>query len=102
MAAVLGGVLALLFVVATLSGYGAGAPPEPDKDKSEQSDKKDKDKKDTDKKDADGKDADKDDDGSARKARHKTRSRHNDRDSSASHQHVGFCVRDCPGTAPRQ
>ena len=56
MEAVWGAALAFLFILATLSGYGAGTPQIEKKDKSEQSDKKDEDKKDEDKKNGEKKD----------------------------------------------
>ncbi|MBO0757726.1 MAG: hypothetical protein J2P54_17915 [Bradyrhizobiaceae bacterium] len=101
MEAVWGGVLAFLFVLATLSGYGAGLPPEKPKDKSEQSDKKDEDKKDEDKKKNDEKknDEKKEDSksGSSKaKPDRKEKGGQNDKGPPASKKRAEFCIKDCP------
>jgi hypothetical protein len=94
MEAVWGGVLSFLFILATLSGYGAGTPQLDRKDnKSEQSDKKDDDKKNEDKKNDDKKneqDKSGDHDRSGRKPGHKGQ--------GTSRQRADFCVKDCPQT----
>jgi hypothetical protein len=83
MEAVWGAVLSFLFVLATLSGYGAGTPEKSDKDKSEQSDKKDDDKDKKDESDKSGK---------------KDKSGQKDKGSSgkASKKKAEYCVKDCP------
>jgi hypothetical protein len=87
MEAVWGGVLSFLFILATLSGYGAGTPQfEKPKDKSEQSDKKDEDKKDE-KKDESDKSNDKGKSG--KKSGHT-------KGSKAPKQKAEFCIKDCP------
>lgn len=95
MEAVWGAALSFLFILATLSGYGAGTPQQDksDKDKSEQSDKKDDDKKN---------DSDKSDDGSSKsksgKSDKKAKSGHKDKGSPdrPSKTKAEYCIKDCP------
>jgi hypothetical protein len=91
MEAVWGAVLSFLFVLATLSGYGAGTPPgKSEKDKSEQSDKKDEDKK-----DESDKSSNKEKSGKPDK---KDKSGQKDKGSSAkpSKKKAEYCIKDCP------
>lgn len=91
MEAVWGGVVAVLFVVATVWGYGTGSPPEPDKNKSEQSDKKNDDKKNNDEQNGN-----KSGGGSVKKTNGKskpgTKSGTRSKDTRAE---IEFCIRDC-------
>jgi hypothetical protein len=91
MEAVWGAVLAFLFVLATLSGYGAGTPQidNSSKDKSDQSDKKDesdksKDSSSKDKSDKKGKSGQKDKSGPK------------DKGSKEPKTKAEFCIKDCP------
>lgn len=89
-----GAALAFLFVLATLSGYGAGTPQVEKKDKSEQSDKKDEDKKNEEKINGSEK-SDKHE-----KSGKKGKSSRKDKGSStsASRQKAEYCIKDCPET----
>jgi hypothetical protein len=86
MEVVWGAVLSFLFILATLSGYGAGTPQlEKPKDQSEQSDKKDEDKKD-----------EKSEDSSSKDKKGKSDQKDNGSSGKSSRKKAEYCLKDCP------
>jgi hypothetical protein len=98
MEAVWGAALAFLFILATLSGYGAGTPQLEKKDKSEQSEKKDEDKKNEEKKDEEKKgEPEKSDESGKGKSQTKGKSQRNKGSPpKTSKQNAEYCIKDCP------
>jgi hypothetical protein len=93
MEAVWGAALAFLFILATLSGYGAGTPQLEKKDKSEQSEKKDEDKSKEEKKD----EPDKSNESGKGNSQTKGKSQKNKGSPpKTSKQNAEYCIKDCP------
>jgi hypothetical protein len=97
MEAVWGAALAFLFILATLSGYGAGTPQLEKKDKSEQSEKKDEDKN-KDKNNEEKKD-EPDKSNESGKGNSQTKGKYQRNKGSrpkTSKQNAEYCIKDCP------